>query len=231
MARWLVQLCGERFDLEEFPRWFPDGEVSAIEENDAFFLVGPAFEILPNAEAVLGEAVRALDQFTAVISLLWPSLRKPTVSHVIREADGGRRDAFVFLSASASGRSKVHAVLGSVGETQQKPQRTQAQELLRRATGSPHLELALSLWADQMRSWPRLYRIMEEIEQHLGKPVDAAGLCSANQRKRLRTTANTAEVAGADARHATGKFDAPNNPMSLPEATEFLGQMLLSVLR
>lgn len=50
MARWLVQLSGERMDLEEFPRWFPDGEVSAIEENEAFFLVGPAFEVLPNAE-------------------------------------------------------------------------------------------------------------------------------------------------------------------------------------
>jgi hypothetical protein len=231
MARWLVQLSGERADLEEFPRWFPDGEVSAIEENEAFFLVGPAFEDLPNAEAVLGEAVRALDRFTAVISLIWPSLRKPTASHVFREADGGRRDVFVFLSAGLSMRSKMHAVVESVGETQQKPQRTQAQELLRRATGSPHLELALSLWADQMRSWPRLYRIMEEIEQHLGKHVDAAGLCAANQREQFTRTANTAEVSRPDARHATGKFVAPNNPMSLPEATEFLRQMLLIVLR
>ena len=231
MARWLVQLSGERADLEEFPRWFPDGEVSAIEENEAFFLVGPALEDLPNAEAVLGEAVCALDRFTAVISLIWPSLRKPTASHVFREADGGRRDVIVFLSAGLSMRSKMHAVVESVGETQQKPQRTQAQELLRRATGSPHLELALSLWADQMRSWPRLYRIMEEIEQHLGKHVDAAGLCAANLREQFTRTANTAEVSGPDARHATGKFVAPNNPMSLPEATEFLRQMLLIVLR
>jgi hypothetical protein len=71
MARWLVQLSGDHMDLEEFPRWFPDGEVSAIEENGAFFLVGRAFEALPNAEAVLGEAVRTLDLFTAVLSLMW----------------------------------------------------------------------------------------------------------------------------------------------------------------
>jgi hypothetical protein len=216
--------------LEEFPRWFPDGEVSAIEENEAFFLVGPAFEALPDAEAVLGEAARALDRFTAAISLIWPNLRKPTASHVFREADGGRRDIFVFLSAGLSMRSKVHAVLEPVGVTQQKPQRTQAQELLRRATGNPHLEQALSLWADQMRSWPRLYRILEEIEQHLGKHVDAAGLCAANQRERFSRAANTAEVSGPDARHATGKFAAPTNPMSLPEATEFLRQTLLDVL-
>jgi hypothetical protein len=231
MARWLVQLSGERADLEEFPRWFPNGEVSTIKENEEFFLVGSAFEVLPNAEAVLREAVSALDRFTAVISLMWPGLRKPTVSHVVREADAGKRDVFVFLSAGLSMRSKVHAVIEPVDVTQQKPPRTQAQELLKRATGSPHLEVALSLWADQMRSWPRLYRIMEEIEQHLGKHVDAAGLCAANQRERFTRTANTAEVSGPDARHATGKFAAPSNPMSLQEATEFVGQMLLSVLR
>jgi hypothetical protein len=128
-------------------------------------------------------------------------------------------------------RSKVNAVLASVSAPQQKPQRTQAQELLRRATGSPHLEMALSLWADQMRSWPRLYRILEEIEQHLGRHIDAAGLCPANQRERFTRTANTAEVSGPDARHATGKFVAPGNPMSLREANEFIGHMLLNVLR
>jgi hypothetical protein len=72
---------------------------------------------------------------------------------------------------------------------------------------------------------------MEEIEQPLGKHVDAAGLCAANERERFTRTANTAEVSGPDARHATGKFAVPNNPMSLPEATEFVRQMLLSVLR
>ena len=58
MARWLVQLSGDHMDLEEFPRCFPDGDISAVEENGAFFLLGPAFEVLPNSKAVLGEATR-----------------------------------------------------------------------------------------------------------------------------------------------------------------------------
>ncbi len=91
--------------------------------------------------------------------------------------------------------------------------------------------MALSLWADPIRSWPRLYRVLEEIEQHLGQRVDGAGLCPFNQRQRFTHTANTAEVAGSDARHATGKFAAPGNPMTLPEATDFIGQMLLGSLR
>jgi hypothetical protein len=229
MARWLVQLSGDRMDLEEFPHWFPDGDVSAIEENGEFFLVGPTFQVLSDAGAVRSEAVRALDRFTAIISLIWPSLRKPTATHIFRETDEGHRDAFVFATGVAA-RSKAHATL-TAGAPRQQPQRTQAQELLSRTTGNPHLELALSLWADPMRSWPRLYCVLEEIEQHLRKHVDAAGLCPAHKRKRFTRSANTAEVSGSDARHASGKFDAPSNPMNLLEATEFVRQMLLSVLR
>ena len=231
MARWLVRLSGERMDLEEFPRWFPDGDVYAIEENAAFFLVGPALEGLPDAEAVLREALRVLDGFTAIISLLWPSLRKPVASHVFRETDEGTRNAFVFLTGSVSARSKVHAPSVSLGAPLQPPQPTRAQELLKRARGSQHLEAALSLWADPIRSWSRLYRILEDIEQHLGKRVDAAGFCSARQRERFTRTANTAEVSGADARHAAGKFTPPVNPMRLSEAAEFIGRMLHSALQ
>ena len=231
MARWLVQLSGDRIDLEEFPQWFPDGDVFAIEENGSFFLVGAAFECLADAETVLSEASSALDKYTAIISLLWPGLRKPAASHVFRETDEGKRDAFVFACGSISARSKTHAAAVSVGVVPQAPQQTQAQELLGRATGNPHLEVALSLWADPIRSWPRLYRVLEEIEQHLGKHVDAAGVCPTNQRERFTRTANTAEVSGSDARHAIGKFVAPSNPMSLSEATGFLSQIFLAVLR
>jgi hypothetical protein len=205
MSRWLVQLSGDHMDLVEFPRWFPDGEVFAIEENGDFFLVGSGFEILSDAKAVRAEAVRILERLTGVISLLWPPLRNPEVSHVIRESDDGRRDITVF-AVGCSVRVKAGAAVAfSVGAPQQPPQRTQAQELLGRATGSTHLEQALSLWADPTRSWPRLYRVLEKIEWHLGKPVDAAGLCSDNQRDRFTQTANSAEAAGSDARHATGK--------------------------
>jgi hypothetical protein len=230
MARWLVELSGEPFDLEEYPRQFPDGDVFVIEENGTFFLAGRAFEVLSTPDAILSEAVRALDRFSAVISLLLPSLKKATATSVFRETDDGSRSVFVFPSG-VSARSKAGAVGVCIGAPPQPPQPTQAQELLRRATGNPHLERALSLWADPIRSWPRLYCVIEEVERHLGKRVDAAGLCSGGQRERFRRTADSAEVSGADARHAAGKFDPPKNPMNLAEATRFVEQVLLGVLR
>lgn len=232
MARWLVQLSGERLDLEKFPRLFPDGDVFAVEENQGVFIVGPALETLTDALSVLEEAIRSVDSFSGVISLLWPDLRKPTVSHVYRETDEGPRNAFIFPSGIIAPRGQVSipSIIGP-SPTPTPSQPTEAQQMMSRAQSSQHLKIALALWADPARPWPRLYRILEEIELHIGKHVDKAGLCSANERERFTRTANTAEVSGADARHAISKFVPPSDPMSLEEATRYVGRIFSDVLR
>jgi hypothetical protein len=230
MSRWLVQLNGERIDLEEFPRCFPDGDIFVIEEKATFFLVGSAFEFFRNAEHVLAMAIRVVDQFSAVISLSWPGLRKPEVGNVFREDEKGKRDTFVFLSAAVTMRSKLNGSLSPVPGLQASPP-TQAQQLLARAGASQHLGVAISLWSGSGRSWSRLYRIMEEIEQHLGKRVDSEGLCSGNDRERFTRSANTAEVSGIGSRHASGKFSPPSNPMTLHEAASFVRGLLFDALR
>jgi len=230
MRSWLIELSGDRTDLEEFPRWFPDGNMFAIEENGRFFLTGPDFDRMPSAEAVLNEASVALDRFWAVISLLWPSLRKPTISNVIQETDEGSRNTLILLSASMTLRTKATGTL-TVGAAPARPDPTQAQGLLNIAKQSPNLNAALLAWAHPYRTWPQLYRIIEEIQGHLGASASKAGLCSANELTRLNHSANTAEVAGADARHATGTWQPPADPMSLEEATSFVADVLLKALQ
>jgi hypothetical protein len=213
-------------DLEELPRYFPDGDVYAIEENGKFYLLGSALESLADAEAIRAEAARRLDLFAAAISLLWTSMRKPRLGNVIREEDGKRR-IFIEVEDTVSSRSKVSATIS--GSPVQPVQKTQAQEILARADKSPHLKEALQVWADPLRSWPRLYRVLEELERHLGQSVDKAGFCSNNEKERFTRSANSAHVSGIDARHAGGKFQPPANPMTLREATDFVRKMLIAV--
>jgi hypothetical protein len=230
MARWLVQLEGDQFDLEEFPNWFPDGDVYAVEENGSVYLVGPAFEGLLEASQVYEIALQAVDEFSAIITLLWSSLQRPKVGGVFRENNDGRRQAFVFLSGSVTGRSKARATLAVDGikEALQRP--TRAQILLSGSRMDDHLRVAVSLWGDPLRTWPRLYRVLEEIERYLGQQVQKAGFCSDNQRERFTRSANAAEIAGKDARHARGKFAPPKDAMDLKEATAFIGRLLQATL-
>jgi hypothetical protein len=67
---------------------------------------------------------------------------------------------------------------------------------------------------------------MEEIQQFLGEPPYKAGLCTKGEYKLFEHTANTAEVAGLDARHALGKFTPPPDPMPLAVAEALVGTVL-----
>lgn len=228
MARWLAKLEGSHFDLEEFPRWFPSGELFAVEEAGSFFIVGKALDTLPDAESVRNVSIRAVHEFSATISVLGPTVRKPTIGSVIREHENGGRDVFVFITGVGA-RAKAGAVLTVGGDTP-RPMPTQAQDLLSAAQKSTHLRTALTVFADPTPSWPLLYRVMEEIEQYLGEHVDAAGLCSGNERQRFTRTSNTAEVAGTDSRHAQGKFEPPADPMERSEGVSFIKNLLKAAL-
>ena len=60
--------------------------------------------------------------------------------------------------------------------------------------------------------------------------VKSAGLCTERERKDFTSTANNAEAAGLDARHGSGKFAFPSNPMSLAQATNFVRELLIKAL-
>jgi hypothetical protein len=91
MARWPAKLSGERSALEQFLHWFADWDIFVIEDGQGVFLSCPACEALTAPRLVLDEATLAVGQFSGIISILCPGLRKPTVS-LCRERDDGRRE-------------------------------------------------------------------------------------------------------------------------------------------
>lgn len=223
MSRWLVQINGSREDLEEFTAWFPSGEVFAMSEADVVFLVGEGLETQTNASDALSAAAKGLDELFAVVSLLSPSTRRPEIGGIFREDDAGNRQEQLLLSAATVIQLRGRVAIEGSGLTQ-------AQRLLKGSRKSSSLKNALWIWADPHRTWPRLYRMLEEIETHVGLAVDKAGLCMPVTRTRFRQSANVAQVAGKDARHAAGQFASPANPMSFDEATSFVSGLLQAVL-
>lgn len=225
MARWLVGLEGERFDIEEFPYWFPSGEVHAVQLDEEVFLAGHRFEQLSEATKVYEAAQAAFDELFAVISLFQSNLVRPQISSVIREQDDGSRDTVMPVSAVVRARSKASGAVGLVGENEKYSAGTKAQALLEGLGVDASLDMAMSLWADPERTWPRLYRILEEIEQYLGMKVTEAGLCSKNQRSSFTRSANDPTIAGRHARHAV-EWEPPKDPMNLQQAQSFISKLL-----
>jgi hypothetical protein len=247
VARWLVRLDGERADLEEFPLRFPDGELYAIEKDGGVYLAGPEFERLEGAEAVRNHALVAVDEMSAVISLLWWPFRKPSIGLLHREDDKGGvstwiRPATGVLRIKEAGDTAVIRGAAAGGDDVgnggapaiMRP--TDAQRLLGASRATSHLRTAVLLWAFPDRAWWLLYRVVEDIETHLNEldiatSVSEAGYCPGKERARFRHSANSAEASGLGARHAAGKWDPPKDPMSLEDATIFVKGLLEQALR
>ena len=226
MKQWLARMSGDSFDLEELSYWFPTGPIHCIQRADGFYLAGETLNALDDDSGVHEAAVAALDEFSAIVALLAPGFTRPSVDAVFVEDEKGRR-AFVRLEGNIRGRSKVRAELSVSGMP--KPSETTAQQLLKGARARPEHSILVVLWADPIRTWPRLYRTFEEIERILCRDVDKAGLTSGEQRKRFARSANAAEIAGKDSRHALGQFVPPKNSMTLQEGTAFIAVLIQHV--
>jgi hypothetical protein len=228
---WLVPLQGEAADLEEFPQRFPSGPVHAIVEADGrTYLTGPGFDQYSDAGDVRDRAAAALDQMAGVISLLWPAFRKPKLGSAVYQRDGkGGQGATVFVEGMEM-RLKGHAPNVIVGGTAQLGA-TDAQRVHAKAQQSPHLTAAVAIWSVQPRGWAQLYRIVEEIKQHLKGPASKFGLCTDADLDRFKQSAQSHDAAGLGARHAIGYAPAPKHPMDLEEATIFVRELMLSALR
>ena len=80
MARWLIQLSGDDFDVDEFPHWFPHGEPAhAFREDGKTYLTGARFDVLTDlsevneAEAVAAEVNELAGPDDVDAQVLWRS--------------------------------------------------------------------------------------------------------------------------------------------------------------
>ncbi|HEV2039414.1 MAG TPA: hypothetical protein VGT81_05095 [Casimicrobiaceae bacterium] len=215
---------------------FPDGDLYAVEKDGGVYLTGPELEALAGAEQVREHARGAAEEMSAIISLLWSALRKPSIGHVQREDDQGGVSNWVFVPLiSVRAKPSVGMVMVRKDGTQetispgnQRP--TDAQRLLKASRRSRGLRTALLLWSVSEPEWWRLVRIIEEIGAVPSKNTPKTNPYY-QKWKHFKTCADSGETSGELARHPgrAGKLIA--NPMSIEDARIFVREILLQKLQ
>src|SRR5882762_2757321 len=114
-SQWLVKLEGEAFDVDEYHYWFRSGPVYAVKQNGAVYLRGDAFAGLSDPHLVAATADTVVTRMFAVLTLLQPNLRRPTVASVVQVDGSGAQRGVVLLAAAAEVRMKARATLSTGG--------------------------------------------------------------------------------------------------------------------
>lgn len=217
----------EDFELEDYPRWFPDGDIFAIKKPDGYYyLCGPELDNLPTPQEAQARAATVLARFFAIGSILWNGLRKPKTNGVYELMPDGSLQLHSLFSGTLISRGKTAAALSD------SPGPTDAQKIYTGvAKSTQHLQEALEYWATGERSWFMMYKVLEAVGHHLYGVPDKMKILDDNAMERFKRSADNAKVSGMHARHAERGFAPLNNPMTLEEGEQYIHGLLDRVLR
>lgn len=226
MAKWLVQLSGDKFDLEDLPQWFNDPELEVIEKLDGYYLKSILFEQLGDAVLVRSKANVLLELLIGSAKLFRPDISDIKLGSVTEKTENGHRRHHHLLVSSIKMRSKVSAV-NLIVDGEEK------HEIIPRPTkwamiaGKNHLvRHALQYWVSDHRSWINLFKILEVIESDVGGDIYTNNWISKKAVNRFSQTANSYSAIGNEARHAKNIVPSPTNPMKIKEASNLIKALL-----
>lgn len=232
MTEWLFRLKGHPFDLEELADQFTSADRNVKKDQDGYYyLRSSEFKNLTDSEAVRERGSELLGYMNSAMKLFFgPSYRPVEFDTVTRIDEDGQRYHTVGSSIWIGGRSRaiIKPTLiradGTVEDVWQAP--TKLNTLVSLAKRSEKVADALRFY--ERGDWVNLYKAWEVVCDAAGgsHAVVNNGWATELKRNRFTGTAQSRAQLGDEARHASEKYKAPKNPMSLEEAREFVRSVI-----
>jgi hypothetical protein len=238
--QWSIKLVGATAHLSLLASIFAEDPATIVLTDDEYYLGGSFLNHCVGArEAIrIGEARLRLMLGAARIETGYDAFQADLFGMVCcKEANGST--AIILVTGESTQESGNDALAWSHAPGL-------SRDYLAAAEGNAHLELALKLWADTDRTWPRLYRIVEEIyvsfrsrrDEYPSEVLFRSSLVDSREDYvRFANSANEARYAGSESRHAMGNNKMPKEVgklekkfLSHAEAVSFVRECLKRAL-
>jgi hypothetical protein len=235
MKNWLVRLVGDEFDLQELPELLASPNATVLKEDGQYYLKSTDFDTQTGASDILKIATQILEAVNGAAKLHLGSFRTVQIADIVEISTDGKRQHFVFLEGSLHARSKLTVsatVIKSNGTVEQESNHpTQIESWVALARHDKNVADALHFFNEP--NWFNLYKIYEIIKDDVcgeQKIIQNSWVTKTNI-KLFTQTAQSRDVLGDNARHASKKYKPPQKPMSLPEAKSLIKILLQNWLR
>lgn len=225
-------LSGHQFDLEELARIFSTGNVKVIQEGDGYYLTSPLLDSPPNESHYRQQAATLLVRMNGIARSLTPSHRPVGLEGRYTEPPGTDH---TFINVDEELRFRDHAtaiVTRANGDVVVPPPLSAPKGplYLRAALNSPDAAEALEIMGrNDSLSWVDLYKVFEIVREAIAPiQLEKSGLANKNDVSAFKVSANRPDIGGPDARHARGTSGTPQHTMTITEAREFVGSLLVA---
>ena len=232
MIERLVRLKGHRFDLEELSEHFTSDKLNVRQDEDGYYyLRSSEFNQMSDSSAVEERGRELLQYMNGIAKLLFgPGYRAVEYDAAARIEEDGQRYHTVGSSVTISGRSRMSVKptvirADEAGEDALQPP-DKAEALVNLADRDTKVADALRF--QERGDWFNLYKAWEIICDAAGGSHEVVrnGWAEERDRRRFTGTAQSRAELGDEARHASEKYKAPQNPMTLDEAQGFVRSVI-----
>jgi hypothetical protein len=231
MRDWSVKLKGHAFDLEELSDHFRSPERNVRKDDDGHYhLRSSDFDLMADSEAVRERALELVELMNRAAKFHAGNGYQPVEVDVVAWIDeDGNRMQTVTSSVQIGGRSRVSVkpTVITEGESADAPHPpSEVESMFALAERDARVADALRYFDGD--DWVNLYKAWEVVR-------DAAGgehillrnsWTTKKAKNRFTQTAQSRKALGDEARHASEKYEAPKNPMTLDEARAFVKSMM-----
>jgi hypothetical protein len=231
MPEWLVRLKGHEFDLEELSDHFTSTDRNVKKDEDGYYYVtSEDFNRITDSDAVHKRALELIEHMNGAATYHAGGNYRPVEFDGLAQIDeSGQPRNFVFLSGVIEGRSRITAKLtvGDQDSTDDAPQPPgEVAVLVNLADQNEKVADALRFY--QRGDWINLFKAWEIVcdDARGSHIVVKNGWAVERDRNRFTGTAQSRGELGDEARHASERYKAPKDPMTLNEARAFVRSVI-----
>ena len=233
MAKWLIKLKGDEFDLKDLASLVHSRSRAVLEENGLYYLWSSDFDSLDSASEVRESASTLIDALNGAMKLHTSGFQGVYEDGVIMIEEDGRRREYIYLGGSSAARSRTRASITVItsGDKEQVAQPPRdVESWISIAKRDKAVADALHFFREN--SWLSLYKVYEIIREDVNgqQAIVRRGWATKHSLSRFTQTAQSKAALGDLARHTTNGYKPPSQPMSIKEARELVRRMILGWL-
>lgn len=233
MAEWLIQLSGEKFDLEEFPKWFTSPDMEVFEEKGNYYLKSNEFNSFAEAYEVRERAEELLQDINGAAKIYSSEFQPINIGSLMKIDENGIRHYYQEVKETIKVRGKAYVEITKADTSEEKQESRElipVESWVAKAKQDKIVKKVLRFWSTEKISWFNLYNILDAIKEDISCEVHEKGWALNYEVNRFTRTANCYAVLGLESRHGRD-FEPPQKPMGLGEAESLIRKISNNWLR
>ena len=230
MKRTLIQLTGEELDIIDIQSNLRTSEWKIIKDQDEYNLTSDFLNSITDHEEIKSKVRQFLDVTNGASNIIHGNHKKVSLGAIIQIDEQGRKIISVSITESITIRSRAYGELRASGDTNVYP--TTVETWLIKADKHESVRDVLHFFNEI--TWWNLYKVYEIIKDDLigvdlnhkkriiKKDIEEIfkkrGITNFNKINDFTNVAQSRELLGDSARHATYKIKVPDIGMTLNDA-------------